>query len=349
MHIGFAVYLHVCFNRMTHLPPLDSFIVFAPQYKSVIWGGHIIPRLKGEADSALPVGESWEVSAIAGSESHVAGGTHDGMPLSELCGLYGEALLGREVVRRHGRVFPLLVKLIDAHRDLSIQVHPNDEVARRLSGPGAKGKSEMWYVVDAREGAHIYSGLRAPLTPGEYDRRVADNTLLDVVGVYPSRRGQFYYVPAGTIHSIGAGNVIAEIQDASDLTYRLYDYGRRDDAGNLRQLHVAQGRQAIDYEHTRHIEPTALVTSQTTPGIVTSGTFTADYLKFDTEGAVIDVASDGASFQIVMAVEGEIELSLPDGTARMVLPVAHTALIPACVAACRISGRGAALRVTCPA
>lgn len=330
---------------MTQHPPLDSFITFAPQYKSVIWGGDVIPRLKGDAGAGASVGESWEVSAIAGSESRVAGGLLAGMTLTQLCHVYGEQLLGRDVVRCYGCRFPLLVKLIDAHKDLSIQVHPDDEVARRLSGPDARGKSEMWYVVGAREGARIYSGLSGSLTPEEYDRRVAEGSLLDVVGVYPSRQGQFYYVPAGTIHSIGAGNLIAEIQDASDLTYRLYDYGRRDADGNLRPLHVAQGREAVDYVHTHHITPTAAVVDKTTAAVVSSRSFVVDYVKVDADESMT-VENTGGSFNIVMAVEGEI--LLVDGCCRLALPVGSTVLIPACLRRYEVAGRGAALRVACP-
>lgn len=332
---------------MAPLSALTTPLTFAPRYKSVIWGGNLIPRLKGDSAAAgegATVGESWEISAMSGHESVVDSGPLQGITLTELCERYGEALLGRRVVERYGRRFPLLIKLIDAHSDLSIQVHPNHEAARRLSGPGAKGKSEMWYVIDSRPGARIFSGLREATDPGTFMRHLADKTLLDIVSAHDSAPGQFYYIPAGTIHSIGTGNLIAEIQEDSDLTYRLYDFDRRDAEGNLRPLHIEQARESIDYATpSSRNTPTARVCDRSTDAVVNCESFTADYIDL-ADGETAAVSNDGASFHILMAVGGTLGITLADGQT-MRLDVGHTALVPASVAAYTLSGPARALRI----
>ncbi|MBR6432558.1 MAG: class I mannose-6-phosphate isomerase, partial [Muribaculaceae bacterium] len=187
--------------------------------KTVIWGGEQIVAFKGIDTDLHGVGESWELSGIDGMESVVDGGEDDGLTLTQLIDRHGAALLGGQVYQLCGNRFPLLVKLIDAHRDLSVQVHPNDEMAMRMHG--CLGKSEMWYVIDHEPDAHIQVGFKQAITPEDYDRHLANGTIMDVVANHESHRGQVFFLPAGCIHSIGAGNMVVEVQQASDVTYRV--------------------------------------------------------------------------------------------------------------------------------
>ena len=213
--------------------------------KPVLWGGNKIVTFKHLPAADEPIGESWELSAYPGRESVVSNGEDSGLTLHELLERYGADLVGEDVYRRYGDSFPLLIKVIDAHRDLSVQVHPDDEMAMRLHG--CQGKTEMWYILHADDGAVIRSGFKQTITRDEYDRRLADGTLLDVINAVPSRLGDVFFIPAGQIHTIGGGNLLVEIQQSSDITYRVWDYGRRDADGKLRQLHVKEAREALDF------------------------------------------------------------------------------------------------------
>ncbi|MBR4568780.1 MAG: mannose-6-phosphate isomerase [Bacteroidales bacterium] len=185
---------------------------FEPILKTLVWGT-----------------ESWVLSSVPGSESVVAEGPEAGKTLSEV----------------YGGEFPLLIKFIDARKDLSIQVHPGDELAGKRHG--GHGKDEMWYIIGAAEGAHLYSGLAKPLTPEEYARRVEDGTIIDVLGDHVVAPGDVFFIPSGRIHSICGGCYLAEIQQTSDITYRIYDYNRPGLDGKPRQLHTELAKDAIDY------------------------------------------------------------------------------------------------------
>ena len=218
---------------------------FVPIFKTVLWGGRRLLAYK-EYDADLDrIGESWELSAVEGYESLVAEGPDAGLTLSELLAREGEALLGRANYARFGTRFPLLIKFISAREDLSIQVHPNDALARRHHQ--GRGKSEMWYVVEAEADTRIYCGFREPLTPAQYEASVEDNTLTDHLAEYRIQPGDSFFVPAGRVHAIGAGSLIVEIQQTSDITYRIYDYDRRDASGNRRELHTELAKEAIDF------------------------------------------------------------------------------------------------------
>lgn len=203
---------------------------FTPLLKSMIWGGNRIASYKGIAVDRSDIGESWELSGVKGDESVVAEGEYAGMTLPELIGQLKGELVGHAVYERHGTEFPLLVKFIDARQDLSIQVHPKDLLARMRHGKN--GKTEMWYVVSADEGAHLKSGFSKQLTPAEYERKVADHTLTDALCDYSVAAGDLFFLPAGRVHAICAGMFVAEIQQTSDVTYRIYDYGRTGRTGN---------------------------------------------------------------------------------------------------------------------
>lgn len=218
---------------------------FVPYLRQVLWGGERIAQYKGITTDLQQVGESWEVSCVEGHESVVSEGEDKGLYLPELIYKYRENLVGDSVYEKFGERFPLLVKLIDAKRDLSLQVHPNDELARlRHNGIG---KTEMWYIIDAEEGALIYSGLAKNITKDDYRRMVADGSIMDVVAQHTSHVGDLFSLPAGRIHAIGAGNLLAEVQQTSNITYRVYDFGRIDINGKPRELHTELAMDAIDY------------------------------------------------------------------------------------------------------
>ena len=204
---------------------------FQPILKSTIWGGEKIVPYKQIASGQTQVGESWELSGVKGNESVVAGGPEAGTTLPGLIARHGAALLGKANFERFGEEFPLLIKFIDARQDLSIQVHPDDRLAWERHK--SKGKTEMWYVVDADKGARLRSGFAKQVTPAQYEASVEDNTITDILAEYEIHPGDLFFLPAGRVHSIGAGAFIAEIQQTSDITYRIYDFNRKDADGNI--------------------------------------------------------------------------------------------------------------------
>lgn len=219
---------------------------FEPILKQTLWGGDKIISFKQLNDTRTEVGESWEISAVEGSESIVAEGPDKGMTLTEVLSKYREELLGEANYARFGVKFPLLVKFIDARQDLSIQVHPSDELAKKRHN--SMGKTEMWYVIGADKGAKLRSGFSEQITPKEYKDRVYNNTITEVLQEYDIQPGDVFFLPAGRVHSIGAGAFIAEIQQTSDITYRIYDFDRKDAKGNARELHTDLAREAINFE-----------------------------------------------------------------------------------------------------
>jgi len=227
---------------------------FNPYLKSTLWGGDRIAPFKGLSTTQENVGESWEISSVPGHESvaaerGIAGDPDVGKTLGELIGEYREALVGPRTYAEYGTTFPLLVKFIDARQNLSVQVHPGDELAKERHN--SRGKTEMWYVIKADAGAKIYAGLREPLTPEGYEAMMATEEggrrIEAAIATHDSHDGDVFFLPAGRLHAIGAGNFLAEIQQTSDVTYRVYDFGRKDANGKPRELHVAQAKDAIDY------------------------------------------------------------------------------------------------------
>ncbi len=321
----------------------DKPLQFVPYYKSVIWGGDRIAKYKNEVINQENVGESWEISAVPGHESVVANGEYKGKKLTDLVNEYGAKFLGTDVYKRCGTDFPLLIKIIDARQDLSVQVHPDDELARKRHN--SAGKTEMWYIIDRVPGSKIYTGLKASLTPEEYKKRIADNTIMEVVADHVSEPDQFYFVPAGTIHAIGAGNLLAEVQQTSDITYRVYDYDRRDAAGNPRELHTELATDAIDYRFPNDINPTATVYPSTTSKAVSSAYFTTDFLHL-TEDDKFEVNTKGETFAIIIVSKGILDITLASGEI-LHYKKGDTLLIPASMSPCTLSGNCNALFVTC--
>ena len=220
-------------------------IRFEPLLKSTIWGGDKIIPFKQLHTDQKQVGESWEISGVEGSETVVAEGPYQGMSLNQLVATLKEKLVGKDNYERFGNEFPLLIKFIDARQDLSIQVHPTDEIAHRQGKP--RGKTEMWYIMDCDPGAKLYCGLKQHITREDYEKMVEDDTICDALAKYEVSEGDVFFLPAGRIHAIGAGCFLAEIQQTSDVTYRIYDFKRRDKDGNYRQLHTREAAESINY------------------------------------------------------------------------------------------------------
>jgi len=304
---------------------------FEPILKSLIWGGEKIAPYKGIATDQHQIGESWELSGVQGSESTVAEGPDKGMKLSELLARDGAKLIGKANYERFGNEFPLLIKFIDARQDLSIQVHPNDQLAWERHK--SKGKTEMWYVVAADEEAHLKSGFAKQVTPEEYEASVADNTITDILADYKIRPGEVYFLPAGRVHAIGAGSFVAEIQQTSNITYRIYDYNRRGADGKPRELHTEQAKAAIDYTVLPDYRTPYERRMNRTVELVCCPYFTTDLLELDQPQRLDLSAWD--SFLVVICTEGEGTLT-DDGGGTMPIHRGQTVLVPATAASLQI-------------
>lgn len=311
-------------------------ICFNPYLKSVIWGGEKICKYKGIEQTEENVGESWEISAVPGHVSVVAEGEYAGKTLTDLIDCFGAQLLGERVMKKYAGKFPLLVKIIDANDNLSVQVHPDDELAMKRHN--SLGKTEMWYIIDTDKDAKIYAGLSKQITPEIYEEKVNDGTFTDVLATHDSAPGDVFFLPAGRIHAIGAGNLLAEIQESSDVTYRIYDYNRTDSDGNPRQLHTMLAKDAIDFtvSDTYKNRPVPTDVADFTP--VSCEHFTTRRLILDGE---TNLDFDGGSFTVMMCVEGEAWLRCPYG--ETVLKAGHTLLLPAALTRVALSGKGVIL------
>lgn len=216
---------------------------FQPILKQTLWGGKRIATFKQFDCTNSNIGESWELSGVAGNETTCV--TMGGKSLNTLVAEYKDRLVGKANYERFGNEFPLLIKFIDAHQDLSIQVHPDDATALRQGK--TRGKTEMWYLMHSDAGAKLYSGLKQQITPEQYKTMVEDGSICDALAQYSVKEDDVFFLPAGRIHSIGSGCFLVEIQQTSDVTYRIYDFKRKDKDGNYRQLHTDEAAEAIDF------------------------------------------------------------------------------------------------------
>lgn len=296
---------------------------FQPILKSVIWGGEKIAPYKDIETDQIQIGESWEISGVRGSESIVASGPDAGLSLSELLRRYGSSLLGEKNFKKYGNDFPLLVKFIDAQKDLSVQVHPDDELAVQK---GARfGKTEMWYVLGAEEGAVLANGFNRSVDPKEYKELVETGKIMDVLNFNTIKPGDAFYVPAGRVHAIGKGVFVVEIQETSDITYRLYDYKRKDAQGNERELHTEEAFEAIDFSDTDGKAVNYTVHPDLPVNLVTSPFFTTNLWNIDHE--VIRDYSEWDTFVVIICTKGSARLTTVDDTLH--LTSGHSVLIPA--------------------
>lgn len=316
---------------------------FLPILKPVLWGGQRLAALKGTPDSLEPIGESWEISGMPGHESVVAAGPEAGTTLPQLVARHGERLVGQECFRRHGEHFPLLVKLIDAHQPLSVQVHPDDTLAeQRHHSPG---KTEMWYIVQSDPQACILAGLKRPLPLDRLNELAHNGEIMDWLDNHHSQPGDVFFLPAGTLHSIGAGNLLVEIQQASDVTYRLYDYGRLDVHGQPRQLHLEEAHDAIDCQPNDKIASHCPTSSLGTSPLVNCKYFSVAHLGIN--GQLAPHWKPMRSFLIVVCTQGQLSI-ITDGSCRTTLAMGESTLIPACIDSVLIEGTGQAITAQMP-
>lgn len=307
-------------------------IKFRPILKQVLWGGNkIIPFKQLDAEMEQ-VGESWEVSGVKDNESIVANGQYESMKLNDLVALLKGDLVGKENYERFGNEFPLLIKFIDASKQLSIQVHPNDEQAK---AKGLKrGKTEMWYVMESAPDATLLSGLKRAITPEEYKAMVENDTITDALCEYRVGEGDVFYLPAGRIHSIGAGTFLAEIQETSDVTYRIYDFKRKDKDGNYRQLHTEAAAECIDYSVENDYRTKYKARKNEGVELAQCPHFTTSVYDLD-EPMLLDY-SELDSFVVLIALSGECTLST--GDAETQLRAGETVLLPATTQTLNVSG-----------
>ena len=311
--------------------------------KPVLWGGDALAAFKGLPSCDEPIGESWELSGVAGRETVVADGPDKGLTLTQLVQRHGAKLVGEDVYRRFGTQFPLLIKFIDARRDLSVQVHPGDDLAMKQHG--CEGKTEMWYILRADEGAKIFTGFNRPMSPEEYDSRVGDGSILDVVATTVSHPHDVFFIPNGQIHSIGAGNMLVEIQQSSDITYRVWDYGRRDADGNLRQLHTQQARESLNYNVVDSVVHYGPVAAPGVTPVVTCPKF--DVRRIDVDGSFELSLSGPHSFVALVCIEGEVTVAV-EGMDSVTLRMGHTALVPAIASSIAFKGMARLLTAMVP-
>ena len=306
-----------------------NYFKFQPLLKQTLWGGDKIIPFKHLSTVMENVGESWEISGVKDNETIASG---DGRSLNQLVRDMKGRLVGEANYQRFGDEFPLLIKFIDARQDLSIQVHPTDEIAHRQGRE--RGKTEMWYVMDSAPDAKLYNGLKLQITPEQYKQMVADDTICDALAKYSVKEGDCFFIPAGRIHAIGAGCFLAEIQQTSDVTYRIYDFKRKDKDGNYRQLHTQEASESINYtvldDYRTHYQP------QTNESqlLVECPYFTTAVYDL-TEAMTIDY-SELDSFVILIGMKGEGTLTIDGET--VAFSAGETILVPASAQEVRTEG-----------
>lgn len=298
-------------------------IKFNPILKPVLWGGEEICHFKGLYPVVEGIGESWEISQLKDHVSIVSDGALQGLSLNDLMARYGARLLGKSVESKYKDQFPLLVKFIDAHDNLSIQVHPDNALAKIRHG--SSGKTEMWYVISAEEGAGLYSGFSRKITPEEYVKRVSDDTIMDVLQFHQVKSGDVFFLPAGCIHAIGKGVFVAEIQQPSDITYRIYDYKRRDVFGKERELHTDLAKDAIDFNLYEDLKINYELNKEGETPLISCPYFDANLLNI---GSNLERSISIDSFVIYIVIEGQLVITDREGY-KTEMKQGETVLIPA--------------------
>ena len=306
---------------------------FKALLKQTIWGGDKIIPFKHLDDHLENVGESWEISGVPGNETVVADGEYAGKKLNELVIEQKDKLVGKAKYERFGDEFPLLIKFIDARQDLSIQVHPTDEIAKRQGKE--RGKTEMWYIMDSDKDAKLYSGLKMQITPEQYKAMVEDDTITDALAQYEVKEDDCFFLPAGRIHAIGTGCFLAEIQQTSDVTYRIYDFKRKDKDGNYRQLHTKEAAECINYtveddyrthyEHKKNEGVTLVECPYFTTAVYDlDEPMTLDYSELD-------------SFVILIGLKGEGTITDNEGNT-VTISAGESILVPATTDTLKVEG-----------
>ncbi len=309
---------------------------FIPIFKERIWGGNKLKSL-GKDISADNIGESWEISTVEGDVSVVENGIYQGKKLDKLVNTYSEDIVGDKSLQHFGEEFPLLIKFLDAKTDLSIQLHPNDDLAKKRHH--SFGKTEMWYIVDAEPESRVILGFKEDSSAEEYLQHLQEKTLPTILQEYPVKKGETYLIETGTIHAIGGGILLAEIQQTSDITYRVYDWDRTDKDGNERELHVDLALEAIDYNKK---EPRLPYEPQKDTSVEVARTpyFITNYIELDKD---FPVRHNGESFRIYICTEGNFDIHYSGGM--MDIKQGETILIPAKLTDYQLEGRAKILEV----
>lgn len=308
-------------------------IKFKPLLMQTLWGGEKIIPFKKLTDNLTQVGESWEISGVKGNETIVAEGEFKGKKLNELVEELKGKLVGEANYQRFGNDFPLLIKFIDARQELSIQVHPTDELARKRGK--LRGKTEMWYIMNSDENARLRAGMKEKITPEQYKEMVANDTITDAIAEYQVKEGDCFFLPAGRIHSIGTGCFLAEIQQTSDVTYRIYDFKRKDKNGNYRELHTEEAAECIDYNVESDYRTAYTPTKNQGVSLVQCPYFNTAVYDLD-EPMTLDY-SELDSFVILIGLKGSGEIVDNEGNTTT-LREGETILFPATTSEVKVSG-----------
>ncbi|WP_299156003.1 type I phosphomannose isomerase catalytic subunit [uncultured Christiangramia sp.] len=309
-------------------------IKFQPILKDKIWGGSKLKTILGKPASPN-TGESWEISTVNGEISVIENGTYSGVKFDDLIAEFQSEILGNMVVEKFGGEFPLLFKYIDAAQNLSVQVHPGDEMAKKFHN--SYGKTEMWYIIQADEKAEINVGWKNEITPEQYEEVLQNGTIAEHLNFIKVSTGDSFFIKAGKVHAIGAGVLLAEIQQTSDVTYRVYDWDRVDDKGNGRELHIDKARDAMSFivqdEDSIRYEPKINESSQ----LVNCEYFTTNLIEV--QGSMQKDYSSLGSFVVFMCVMGEVTISV-DGVDEN-LVYGQSILIPAAANVVELSSESA--------
>lgn len=312
-------------------------LLFKPNLHTVVWGGNRLTEWKELYDFSnpempknvtAPVGESWEISAVPSSTSVIANGKWKGCLLTDIIAKYPHQILGKSVAEKYDNQLPLLVKFIDASRDLSIQVHPDDNMARRMHGKN--GKTEMWYIIDAKPGAYLYAGFKQQLTPERYREMVANGTICEALARHDVHKGDVFYLPAGRVHAICGGILLAEVQQSSDVTYRIYDYNRPGIDGKPRELHTELAAEALDYEVLSEYRTIYSNDSSRANHCIDSPFFNVRIVEIESQFHRNLIKYD--SFIISMCLEGDAMITIRKTGENIIIKEGYSCLIPAEIA-----------------
>jgi mannose-6-phosphate isomerase len=310
---------------------------FEPILKERIWGGTKLKTYLNKPIISEITGESWEISTVENDVSVVANGPLRGKSLNDLINELPEAVLGTKVHEQFGKQIPLLFKYLDAREDLSIQLHPNDELAKKRHN--SFGKTEMWYVMQADPNSRLIVGFKQKSSPEEYLQHIHDKTIVDILDTKKVKQGDVFFLETGTIHAIGAGIVVAEIQQTSDITYRIYDFDRVDANGNKRELHVDLSLEAINYE-TIEAQKSYSKTENVPNEVVNCKYFTTNFIPLDGNTTIY---KHGASFTVYMCVDGDFQLMIDNET--YTYKKGDTVLLPASLTDFQLSGKASILEI----
>ncbi len=310
---------------------------FNPILKDRIWGGTKLKSYLNKPITSEITGESWEISTVAHDVSIISNGNYAGKSLNELINEFPDSVLGTEVYKKFGNQFPLLFKYLDAREDLSIQVHPNDELAQKRHH--SFGKTEMWYVMQADSNAKLIVGFKEKSSPEEYLKSNENGTFIELLDIKKVKKGEVFFLATGTVHAIGAGTVIAEIQQTSDITYRIYDFDRIDARGNTRELHIDLALDAINYDTVEAQKEYSKIENSSNI-MVDCPYFTTNFIPLNEE---MNFTKNKESFTVYMCVEGSFELILQNE--KYNYSIGDTILIPAAMSEFKIKGVASLLEI----